>query len=128
MNEQLSAVLVDILKTSKDGVINVALFAQQQAPELAKEIIQWGFWSNLFWVILSPVVFFISYKLFLYGIKMDNDGNCDGAMFCKILCWILVVIFIVTFCCSLQEMIKCLVAPKIYIIDYVKNLIQPASK
>lgn len=129
MNDQLSNALAEILKTSKDGIINMALFAQQQAPELAKEVIQWGFWSNLVWVIVSPIVIGICYKLCLVGIKIKKDDDFSTMpMMIFVGCGILFIIFILTFFCSLQELIKCLVAPKLYMIDYVKDLLKPSSK
>ena len=53
MNEQLSGALVDVIKAGKDGVVNIALFAQQQAPDLARQAIAWGLWSNLFEVFIE---------------------------------------------------------------------------
>lgn len=126
MNEQLNNTLAEAIKASKDGVINLALFAQQQAPDLAKEIIQWGFWSNLFWSIASPLFLLILWKINLYIMKEWKDNDNPICVIFWIVGGLMAVIFIVCTFCSIQETIKCAVSPKLYLMDYIKDFV--ASK
>ena len=127
MNNELSSALVDVIKASKDGVMNIALFAQQQAPELAKQIVDWGLWSNLFEIFIELISMFAVFKLYAWAlgkIKADQYES-DNPLY-----WIIFIIgglfAIVMFICffnSGEGFVKCLVAPKLYLIEYVKTLI-----
>lgn len=128
MNDQLNNILAEVLKASKDGIVNIALFAQQQAPDLAKEIITWGFWSNLSCTLLSPVGLFISYKMYQWGEKIKKEDDYSSIpILLNVVEIILIIIFVLVFCFSLEEMIKCIVAPKLYLMDYIKDLIKPSK-
>ena len=124
MNEQLSGALVDVIKAGKDGVVNIALFAQQQAPDLAKQIISWGLWSNLFEVGVEVITIFVCLKMMLWALKQKGDSIDNPLAFVTKLASI--ILFCVMFICffdSGEGFVKCLVAPKLYLIEYVKSLI-----
>jgi hypothetical protein len=137
VNEQLSNALAEVLKASKDGVVSVALFAQQQAPDLAREIVQWGFWSHLLWSVLSPMIVF---SLYLINIKVmalyekdKGERNYSDAVLA--VCWlfwiiggIVAIIFIINTFCAIETVIKCAVAPKLYLMDYIKEFLTPKGK
>lgn len=123
MNEQLSSELVDIIKGAKDGVVNIALFVQQQAPELTKQVIAWGIWSSAFELFIESITIFICIKIILWSLKQSGDiidnplaGVAKAAS---------ILMFVVMFICffgSGEEFFKCLVAPKLYLIEYVKSI------
>ena len=124
MNDQLSSALVDVIKAGKNGVVNIALFVQQQAPDLAKQIISWGLWSNLFEVFIEFTTIYICIKLLLWAVKEDGDmidnplaGCAKGGSI------LLFVIMFISFFNSGEGFVKCLVSPKLYLIEYVKILI-----
>ena len=124
MNDQLSSALVDVIKAGKNGVVNFALFAQQQAPDLAKQIISWGLWSNLFEVGVEVIIIFVCLKMMLWALKQEGDSVDNPLAFVtKIASIILFCIMFICFFNSGEEFIKCLVAPKIYLIEFVKSLI-----
>ena len=126
MNEQLSGALVDVIKAGKDGVVNLALFAQQQAPDLAKQIISWGLWSNLFEVFIELFSMFAVLKAYQWALSKIKDDKYESE---NPLYWIIFIIggifAIIMFICffnSSEAFVKCLVAPKLYLIEYVKTL------
>ena len=124
MNEQLSGALVDVIKAGKDGVVNIALFAQQQAPDLAKQIISWGLWSNLFEVGVEVITIFVCLKMMLWALKQKGDSIDNPLAFVtKLASIILFCIMFISFFNSGEGLVKCLVAPKLYLIEYVKTLI-----
>ncbi len=129
MNDKLSNAMADILKSSKDGVINIALFAQQQAPELAKEIVQWGFWSNFMWFFISGGILFILFRIhkILLKININDEGN-PGSVIGWLIGGIIAIIFICMMFGSLESCLKTMISPKLYLIDYINNLIKPSSK
>lgn len=124
MDKQLSDALVDIIKAGKDGVMNVALFAQQQAPELSKEIVSWGMWSGIAESFIEISLMIIIWNVWINwaGKAWKHDENPLAMMF-MVIGAITFVIMFVCFCNSFQQFIKCLVAPKLYLIEYVKHLI-----
>jgi hypothetical protein len=124
MNEQLNNALADVIKAGKDGVINMALFAQQQAPDLAKQIVSWGFWSNFSECFIEIFVIFLCFKGFIWTKKAIayDTGNPFPYVF-WVVGGILATIMFVCFCNSVEACIQCLVAPKLYLIDYVKKLV-----
>jgi hypothetical protein len=124
MNEQLSGALVDVIKLGKDGVVNIALFAQQQAPDLAKQIISWGLWSNLFEVGVEVITIFVCLKIMLWALKQKGDSIDNPLAFVtKLASILLFCIMFICFFSSGEGFVKCLVAPKLYLIEYVKILI-----
>ena len=128
MNEQLSNALAEVLKSSKDGVVSIALYAQQQAPELAKQIVAWGLAVSIFWSIAIPAIIFAIWKVcerIRRQIKLS--GNYDGSEFLipySIIGGVITAILIIVWFCELQQIIQCVVAPKLYLIDYIKEFIK----
>jgi hypothetical protein len=124
MNEQLSNALVDVIKAGKDGVVNLALFAQQQAPDLVRQIVSWGLFSNIFECIIEVTTVIVIWLLFKNWAANDFKENDNPlALMFMILGSILFVIMFICFVNSGETVIKCLVSPKLYLIDYVKTLI-----
>lgn len=128
MDKQLSDALTEIIKAGKDGVVNMGLFVQQQAPDLAKEIISWGFWVSIAEIFIEAFVMYICFLGFNWSKKAseDDDSNPFPFLLC-IFGGILFAIMFVCFCNSIETVIKCLVAPKLYLIDYVKDLLTPSK-
>ena len=117
MNDQLSSALVDVIKAGKAGVVNLALFAQQQAPDLARQVVAWGLWSNLFECGIELLTMYLVYKACRYAVKWEEYGIPF-----YIIGGILGLVMFICFFNSGEGFVKCLVAPKIYLIEYVKTL------
>ena len=128
MDKELSSALVDVIKAGKDWVINLALFVQQQAPDLARQIVKWGLWSNLFEVFIELFSIFAVLKSYQWALakvkedKYDSDNPLYWIIF--IIGGIFAIIMFVCFINSGETFIKCLVSPKLYLIEYVKNLVK----
>lgn len=121
MNEQLNATLTEILKGTQNAVIQGAAFLQAQVPELVKEVLAWGFYSNLFILIGCLIVIFTSIFI-AYKFRNFIIDATAGAVF-------IIPLFICTFLMlfvfdSASTLIKVQVAPRLYLIDYVKTIIK----
>jgi hypothetical protein len=129
MNEQLSSIIADVIKATKDGVVNIALFVQQQAPDLAKQIVSWGLWSSISEAFLNVITMVIIYKIWKHwAIVKWNENEEPTAMVFMVIGGIIFIIMFICVWVNVEEIIKCLVAPKLYLIEYIKNLIPAPSK
>ena len=125
MKEELLEKFSGLVDLAKDGVLKGVEVIQMEAPELVKEIIRWSIASNIFLVIIFVILTIISFKLGCWFIKRGNEddwcdeGNFGGSAF-SILIFLIALSF--SICCSL-ELVKILVAPKLFLIEYIKHLI-----
>lgn len=124
MNEQLSNTLAEILKAGKDGVVNMALFAQQQAPDLVRQIIAWGICSNLFECVVEVAVILIVW--FIYKNWASNEFKENDNSLALMFMIVGVILFVIMFICFINSgecLVKCIVAPKLYLMDFIKGFI-----
>ena len=126
MNEQLSSALADILKAGKDGVVNIALYAQQQAPDLARQVVSWGFWIGVFWCVSSPIIICAIWVFFRWMKEKLKDvpDNEDVLIPLFMISGAVTVVFIVVFFSEAENIVQCLIAPKLYLIEYFKQFVK----
>ena len=114
--------IAKLLESAQSAGRDAATFIGEQAPELVKEIIRWGFYSNLLYVLLSvivliccPVCIYKIRKWILEGFETENPGPVI----------VLILIFGVwtfaalCFLLSVSETIKITVAPRLYLIEQI---------
>jgi len=139
MNEKINQTLIEILNTSKNVSLDIYNFLQEQSPLLVEEIIKWGIWENgikfaisFLFVVLSwsfivfTVVGFYKNKGELYWDKKREDIKVLGGIFliASILLFLLSVLATFITCIpSLFSMVRAIVAPRIFILEYVKDLV-----
>lgn len=120
-NEVLNQIggLADI---AKEGLVKLVETIQAEAPELCEQILAWGFWCSLiwfiFWAICIVTVPILTHKLVMCIKKKDLY---DGACMYNIL-WS--EFFIVAFLLASTGWLKILIAPKLYLIQYISEIIK----
>lgn len=141
-----SASLTDVLKSNAPAVmerLNAAIahigewvetgeaFASEQVPLLVTEIIYWGAAAEAFWVMLG--VFFLvlgglAARLAIKKWAAWGDLSSDTNDFLKTTSCIVAIagsvmgFFFVA--CNIMDMLKPLVAPRLYLIEYFQHLVR----
>ncbi len=125
--ERLNAAIAHIGEWVETG----EAFATEQVPLLVTEIVYWGVADAAFWVVLgtcfllaSASAFRIGYKNWPAWSKLQDDPE-----FCRKMptCVIVVVggaIGFFMFTCNIMPMLKPLVAPRLYLIEYFQHLVR----
>lgn len=99
-------------------------FVSEQAPELVREVLAWGFWSHAIWAIacglgvtLFVLVAIICARAFS---KTDNDDYVGGALVGMIGALIIGVFLV----CNVIDMFYVVIAPRVYLLEYLKGLVK----
>lgn len=134
MNEELKGILnsfaIDLIQKVKSGLDIGIEFASKELPLVAKEYITRGLAREIFyvsmWFILTT--FFTIPLLYLFNDKRkhltftdDHDGSAEGT--CIILLFICAIIFLIMTFISTYNLISIAVAPRVYLLEQLKNLI-----
>ena len=138
--------LTDVLKSNAPAVmerLNAAIahigewvetgeaFASEQVPLLVTEIIYWGVADAAFWVVLGVCFLLTAASTFRFGYKRwsawstlnDDPEFCRKAPTCSIAVISAVMgFFMIT--CNVMPMLKPLVAPRLYLIEYFQHLVR----
>ena len=109
-------VLENTIKEGKD-------FTIQQAPEVAKEIVSYGFASNL---ICSVCLIFAIFGSAIFAVKLAKwavkEIKDPFPAFLIIAVWLFLVMFILPFTFTqINQTAKAYFAPKLYVIDYLRS-------
>lgn len=116
--DQLIKFVTDTLQQGKDLVID-------QAPTVVKEFLRWNFYQDLFWIgvglatILTGTIIYYKLKKSLKGTMEYGFQFVPGAVG-----WIIGTVAVAI---NLFDLIKLLVAPRIYLIEYVTSLLRGRS-
>lgn len=112
---KLNELLAFILEGAKDA----QAFAGEQLPLAAQEIITYGIWYNSI-AAVSMFFVFLAGLLFAWKLKSCDDGDMAPAVFFVCLFDLIPLFVAAEFG---LVVIKAIVAPRVYLIEYVSNLI-----
>ncbi len=118
MNDATLSEATRTLKMLNDAVSAGGDFVLDQAPQLAKELVRYEVWSSLSWIIISSIAIFLVIK---YSWKWARGCNDDIAFVIPVFC---LFVCVPMFLLSLQSEIKALTAPRLIILDYVRDAIK----
>lgn len=122
----------EIYRFSKQEVAHGYDFIKDQAPQVVKEFLLWKIAESCVWLVvwitLACVFFFFARKLSLAAPTMSDEVNRDAATAGKwagriVACGIIIVAVGV----HAMTITKCVVAPRVYIIEYVVDLCKGQS-
>ncbi len=127
VKDKLQSELINLIESSKEGIIKGVDFAKAQAPDLIQQILTWHFVVNLiqFCGAIGILIFFIWYcrKAINWIVAEDANGkDVSFPLFCSAvgaLFQILPFIFMINF-----VWLKIWVAPKLFLVEYAARLIQ----
>lgn len=125
----------EILKPIVEEAIEVAKqtgeFVIEEAPLVLQEFYMWHTWSSIFWMVISLLTFlFFKYLPYLW-LKEEYDGmKHEGKYFnrgskhiedtntCWVILMIMGLVYIPMFVYNLYCLLKILISPRIYLIEY----------
>jgi hypothetical protein len=138
MIEVLQGVKVEggeVYKASKQAVGQAYEFVKKEAPEVVEEFLKWQITKAIIWTCVWVSVAFV---LFYFGRRMsnflknsDNHGGDAEDLAC-VFSWVFriatIAIIIITLGIHAMTIAEIVVAPRVYIIEYVVDALQPQTK
>src|SRR5882762_9252965 len=128
--DELSKVLVDIIKKAEGGIEKGIDFAQQQVPDVVHQLLMWNFTFSLIWFTFGLILFgifvyqvrrmFINIKLHEANKHLGYDDRAGGWALTAVPVGALAWGFIA---CNL-DWLQILIAPKLYLIEYAAHLMK----
>lgn len=126
--KQWAKELLDWAKQGKE-------FVAEQMPLLVQEIIKWGFAEAVIYMIMAVAIFLISRYLMKKWYEKPTDSiwrDWDMGGPLPGFSWVFIaggyVLGFLMFFNSLFTAVKTLVAPRVYLIEYLANLVQNSPK
>lgn len=123
MNDKLEKVLDLIIK----GIENGSELVNSQGSEVFKEIINLGFYSSLTYVVIFGFLMIISLATVGYSgyrcMESDMHSECERMFEFLASCVGLLIISCI-FCHQASDLIKVSVAPKVYAIEQVREMMK----
>lgn len=134
--ETINSVLVDILKGAKDasseiygasktGIVKAVDFAQEQAPLVVQEFLQWKFAQATIWTVVSViglvVLGYFTKKCFDW-IEDSGGASVMGVIFGGFFFALLVFAALIP---NVEQMVKVKIAPRVYLIEWVSDQVNP---
>lgn len=125
--DQLKSVVADLLKQGAEGVHSGAVWVQGQLPDLVKQFIALNIVRDIYWIVLGALFFGLGW---FFGKKVWNlsknghyrdPGLEVGAVFIWLMGFIGGFLLISI---NVYDLLQLLVAPKIYILEYVIGLVK----
>lgn len=122
MNEELQKTLSTYLTRLLEVVEKGAEWAGDQIPLVIQEKLAYDFWSAAAWttlsIVLIPLIVYFWYKINKHE---DWDEDCVGPT--SIAGVPIFLALIAIFCCNLPIMLKIWIAPRLYILEWVRTLV-----
>jgi hypothetical protein len=125
--DYLNRQLIDAIELAKSTGTNAVDFVKEQAPDVVNQLILWEIWFHGLWVVVGLILLLVgavfSVKLWkkFSVTRYPNDGAYFGFGFVATIVAVggAVLLFVNT-----PLMLKPIVAPKVWLIEYVANLIK----
>ena len=128
MNDTLTTKLTELtemglkaLDFADKTASEILKFVQTNAPDVLQEWITWNIWENIIWLVLWSVLSIFITKLILNDKAKDweilNDSEGIILLIWGNIAWIMPATIIMLF-----DTAKIIVAPKLWILENIKNL------
>lgn len=123
--ETIQSLSVEAFKLLLNNITNMKDFVIEQAPDICKQILVFGFASNIVYITLC--VLFIATSLYVIKHIIKNVNIKDFDNF-GILFFVIVLFIFSTVCFGIMikdilELLKIYYAPKLYLIDYIMHVV-----
>lgn len=123
MNEEVTNKANEVLLKMLEGIDKGSDFAIDKAPEVVQQLLMWTLCSQVGIIILTTILIFISYKVFLKATKMDDYDEMIGPMF--VISGVVAIVNTVFLLVTLFKgvWLKALVAPDLFLLEYAAKLV-----
>jgi hypothetical protein len=116
--DQILQGLITTIEKTKD-------FAMEQAPILAREIISFNMALHLIGIIIGAILSVASYFVIRRAFRLSDDNDADPVIIVTLLGSILLPIAAcVFFGINVDEFLKCWLAPRLYLLEYMRAFIK----
>lgn len=112
----VNSFLTELLEFSKDA----GAFAKEQVPLVLKEYIYWGIASSIVWMLPFLVMLYFSLRLWKWAVH--EIGESDG--FSLVPAFVYTGIMVPGIVYNLLRLTKAIVAPRVYLIETLSDLIK----
>ena len=132
------ATKVDWNKLSLEAVTEITTwvkgardFVTEQAPELVREVLAWGFWSQVVWATIYLFIAlsfaFVLRKLVKFGLGKAEEHDWDdneiiGFKVGMIFSHVPVLVFFILTMIKVSNAVYIHIAPRMYLLSYLKKL------
>lgn len=128
MSDEMKKLLQEALASLLDSVRAGASFAQQQMPLLVQEKLRYELWRSAGWAILVLAgAGLVAYLCMQLRRRARRDPNKSDREEMLIVGWgfgvVLPTVMVLISLDYLQKMLKIIVAPRVYILDWLRSLI-----
>ena len=122
---QLAKFLQETAESGRD-------FFVEQAPLIATEMLSWRYYQDVMGILICVIVAVMLYLIGrrIYNIKRYQDWLNSGSevLPLHILPWICILGPFIVSCCLTFDAVKCRVAPRLVLIEEVKDLVAPMRR
>ena len=130
MNNELLAQLLPIIEKSKEGILKGIEFAQEQVPVLVQQILAWEFWHNLILTLGGVLCFIIIGWGLTFCLSLHKKKKQENKYYESVDIWAPFTILATSFFilgvalfCSIFKVVKILVAPNLFLLEYISKFI-----
>lgn len=122
LKAQLLNETLEIIRSTKEGVIKGFQYAYNQLPDIIAQFLSWEFYNRLIWVLIGVTLLIIGTVGYLRLAKFvrsthDRKRDYGGAeFFLGVSFWLIGASIALT---HLFQLVKIVVAPKIYLIQWI---------
>lgn len=121
MKEELEKQLLQSIDVVKQYITMTTDFVGEQAPLLISEIVRFNLFYSGLWLLFSMITAFITYRCIIGIQKYHKEKDVDKVATCIIGLAISAMTTIIMFFCNIKIFVMCLVAPRLFIINYIKG-------
>lgn len=129
MDAKLADRIDSILGYIETSLKGAESFAKVQTPELVRQLLRWEVVGNcmyLVWITLLSAGT-VALQTFCYrGMMAEGDSSGYGLMFFVLFAF--EALLLLWFACTLDAIVQVRVAPKVFLLKYVKGLLTPPEK
>jgi hypothetical protein len=122
----------EIYSASKEMIHNGVNFVSEQAPDVVKQFLTWKFWESGAWIVVFTVVIGLALYARRKASQFSDAQKRDEFPVGWIAKWVLFIFIGWTLAFPIRfhalNMVKIGVAPKVYIIEYVVDLVKEANQ
>lgn len=120
MNETVKK-LVDGLILAIQGTVN---FVNVQLPDVVKQLLAYNAAMDWMWIIVGAVFMILATVMIIFSVKCyKNDNDNPICLVFGFIAFICLLIGIPMLLCNIPDLLKIYLAPKLYLLDYLKTLI-----
>jgi hypothetical protein len=121
IKEQLLKECLDILKTTKDGVLKGLEYISAQIPDLIKQFLSWELAVGIILLIVGSLLFAFGIWMLRKAVYWLKKEGVDAGVGCMIAGGVSAVVGIGMTLYEIMKITQILVAPKIFLIQWIIN-------